>query len=113
MSRLLEQKAVVDRQVQIHQYAWSLELSTKSWADESYVRVRAHAFCGMSTGCERVANLKEQLLGIFRRSQCALEKAGRKDRCTNQGLYYAQCPKRGFVASGGCSAIPGLLGFRR
>ena len=28
-------------------------------------------------------------------------KSGRKDRCTNQGLYYAHCPKRGPVARGG------------
>ena len=44
------------------------------------------------------------------KSMC-VGKAGRKDRCLNQGLYYVQCPKRGLVASGGeCFAIPGLLG---
>ena len=30
---------------QIPQYAWSLEMCTRSWADQSEVRVHIHAFC--------------------------------------------------------------------
>ena len=41
-----------------------------------------------------------KLLGSLPVKSMCVGKAGRKDRCSNQGLYYVQCPKRGLVASG-------------
>ena len=100
--RLLE-TALVDwqGQFQLHQYAWSLDMCTRSWADESCVRVHIHAFLRHAYRLRVRHQLQLKFLGSLPVKSRCVGKDGRKDRCWNQGLYYVQCTKRGLVASGG------------
>ena len=102
MLQLLE-TALVDWQglFQIHQYAWSLERCARSWADQSEVRVHIHAFLRHEYRLRVRHQFQLKFLGSLPVKSMCVGKAGRKDRCSNQGLYYVQCPKRGLVASGG------------
>jgi len=82
-------------------YAWALEVCAATWAESGEVRVHAHAFLRADAKL-RVRTADELALLGSRpfKSQC-VGTSGRKDRLSNQGLYYVQAPKRGSVARGG------------
>ena len=77
MLQLLE-TALVDWQglFQIHQYAWPLEMCTRSWADQSEVRAHIRAFLRHEYRLRVRHQFQLKFWGICRRSQCALEKLG-------------------------------------
>jgi len=89
------------RQFLFGSWAWAIEICSKTWADDGGIRVHIHAF--LRAPHRMRVRTQEQMCFMGSRpfkSQCT-GNAGRKDRLSNQGLYYVQCPKRGMVASGG------------
>ena len=75
-------------------------MCTRSWADESCVQLCTHAVLRHEYRLRVRHQFQLKVMGSSPVKSMCVGKAGRKDRCTNQGLYYAQCLKRGLVASG-------------
>ena len=68
---------------QIHQYAWSLEMCTRSWADQSEVRVHTHAFLRHEYRLRVRHQFQVKLLGSLpAKSMCVGKLGARTDART-------------------------------
>ena len=112
--RLLE-TTLVDwqGQVQLHQYAWSLEMCTRSWADESCVRVHIRAFLRHEYRLRVRRQFQLKFMGSLPVKSMRVGERGTRTDVRTRACTTRSTLSEDLCFLWECSAIQGLLGFWR